>query len=217
MLLAIGVARIVMGVDTEMTAGHLIRHPAHDRFDLVRQRAAVGIAHHHPPRTRFVSGARAAQGVLGIGLETVEEVLGVEHDLVDLGTGVPNAVGDHRHVLVEVDAERLDHLVVPALADHADNPRAAAEQGGEAGIVLGAATGAPGHAERGETSPVQRWRLREEGGIGRVGAGPAALDIVDADRVELAGDRGLIGHAEVDALRLRSVAQGRIVKVNALA
>ncbi len=57
----------------------------------------------------------------------------------------------------------------------------------------------------------------EEGGIGGVGARPAALDVVDADAVQLARDRRLVGDAEVDTLRLRAVAQRRIVKVHAIA
>ena len=59
--------------------------------------------------------------------------------------------------------------------------------------------------------------MREEGGVGGIGAGPAALDVVDADAVQLAGDRRLVGHAEIDALRLRAVAQGGIVEVDAIA
>ncbi len=39
----------------------------------------------------------------------------------------------------------------------------------------------------------------------------------DAELVELARDRLLVGHAEIDALGLRPVAQGRVVKIDALA
>ena len=58
--------------------------------------------------------------------------------------------------------------------------------------------------------------LLEEGGVGRVGAGIAALDIVDAELVEHAGDRDLVLEREVDAVRLRAVAQRRVEQVEAL-
>ena len=63
----------------------------------------------------------------------------------------------------------------------------------------------------------RRRRALEEGVVGRVGAGPAALDIVDAEPVELAGDRRLVGGPEIDALRLRPVAQRRVVEIDAVA
>src|SRR5712691_8513678 len=50
------------------TAGHVLDHRADDRLDLVRQRAAVGVAQHDPARAGLVSGARAGERVVGIGL-----------------------------------------------------------------------------------------------------------------------------------------------------
>jgi hypothetical protein len=52
-----------------------------------------------------------------------------------------------------------------------------------------------------------RRRIGEEGVVGRVGARPAALDIVDAQLVQFARNGHLVRHREIDALRLRSVAQ----------
>ena len=48
---------------------------------------------------------------------------------------------------------------------------------------------------------------REELGVGRIGAGIAALDIVDAEFVEHAGDELLVVQREIDAVGLRAVAQ----------
>src|SRR5262249_44412574 len=55
--------------------------------------------------------------------------------------------------------------------------------------------------------------LREEGGVGRVGAGIAALDIVDAERVEQRGNGDLVLDGEVDAGRLLTVAQRGVEEV----
>ena len=51
--------------------------------------------------------------------------------------------------------------------------------------------------------------------VGRIGAGPAALDIVDAQPVQGAGKGQLVGRREVDALRLCAVAQRGIEQVDA--
>ncbi len=57
----------------------------------------------------------------------------------------------------------------------------------------------------------------EELGVGDVGAGIAALDVVDADVVEGAGDQPLVLEREIHARRLRAVAQGCIEQVEAFA
>ncbi len=59
--------------------------------------------------------------------------------------------------------------------------------------------------------------LREECGIRRIGAGIAALDIIDADLVEHAHDHELVVEREVDARRLLAVAQGRVEEIEPLA
>ncbi|MGY4455127.1 hypothetical protein ACVWZR_009787 [Bradyrhizobium sp. i1.3.1] len=46
----------------------------------------------------------------------------------------------------------------------------------------------------------------EELGVGRIGAGIAALDIVDAEIVEHRRDDLLVGQGEIDAVGLRPVA-----------
>ena len=63
---------------------------------------------------------------------------------------------------------------------------------------------------------VARLELRgvgEELGVGRVGAGIAALDVVDAEIVEHGGDAPLVLDREVDARRLRAVAQRRVEQI----
>jgi hypothetical protein len=53
-------------------------------------------------------------------------------------------------------------------------------------------------------------------GLEPVGAGPAALDEVHAEAVELLGDAQLVVHREGDALQLGAVAQRGVVDVDAL-
>ena len=54
-------------------------------------------------------------------------------------------------------------------------------------------------------------------GVGRIGAGIAALDIVDAELVEHVRDRELVGEREIDAVGLRAVAQRGVEQIEAFA
>ena len=110
-------------------------------------------------------------------------MLGVEHHLGHAPGRLGDAVADHAQVLVAGRADQLD-VAHSTLADQRDDLRPTLEQRGEAGIVGGAATGAPGHAEGREPRVLQRGRIAEEAVVGRIGARPAALDIVDAELVE---------------------------------
>ena len=55
----------------------------------------------------------------------------------------------------------------------------------------------------------------EERRVGRIGAGIAALDIVDAELVEHPRDEDLVLQREVEARRLLAVAQSRVEEVEA--
>ena len=84
------------------------------------------------------------------------------------------------------------------------------------GIVRGRAARPPRHAEGGEGG-VELAVLGEQLGVGRIGAGIAALDIVDAKIVEHLGDRQLVVEREIDAVRLRAVAQRGVEEIEAFA
>ncbi len=58
--------------------------------------------------------------------------------------------------------------------------------------------------------------VAEQFGVGRIGARIAAFDIVDSELVEHAGNRQLVGEREIDAIRLRAVAQRRVEEIEAL-
>jgi hypothetical protein len=59
--------------------------------------------------------------------------------------------------------------------------------------------------------------LGEEARVGRIGARIAGFDIVDAELVEHARDRDLVGEREVDAVCLRAVAQRGVEQIEPLA
>ena len=59
--------------------------------------------------------------------------------------------------------------------------------------------------------------LGKEGGVGRVGTGIAAFDIVDAELVEQSGDGDLVLDRKVDAWRLLAITQCGVEEKEALA
>ena len=61
------------------------------------------------------------------------------------------------------------------------------------------------------------WLGGKEFGVGRVGAGIAALDIIDAEFVEHPGDPLLVVQREIDAVGLRAVAQRGVEEIKAFA
>src|SRR3989304_3299697 len=71
--------------------------------------------------------------------------------------------------------------------------------------------GPPGRPEGGDLRDLEHGVLdaAEEAQALRIGAGPAALDVVHAERVQTLGDANLVFHGEGDALALGAVAEGR--------
>ena len=80
-------------------------------------------------------------------------------------------------------------------------------------VVVDLALGAAGRAERDQRARAQRQLVAgagEELDVLRVGAGPAALDVVHAEQVELLGDAQLVLDGRRHALDLQAVAQRRV-------
>ena len=148
---------VVLGVDADLLVGaEVVRHLADDPLHLVGQRAAVGVAEHEA--VGAVGGGRLehAEGVLGVGLVAVEEVLGVEeHPQTGRGLEEGHRLAHHGHALVERGLQRLGHVVVPRLADDAGGGRAGADQRRERGVDVDLAQPAGGWTRRRRAWP---WR-----------------------------------------------------------
>ena len=209
-------AAIVMGVDAELVARDGIRHVADDALDLVRQRAAIGVAQDDPARAGLVRRAGAGERVGPIGLVAVEEMLAIDDDLAAAGERRRDRVADAVEVLLRRRLERDADVVAGGLGDEADRIGIGVEQRRDAGVVRGRPAGALRHAEGGELR-VLRALLGKEARIERVRAGIPALDIVEPEAIEQRRDRALVLEREVDARRLRAVAQRRVEEIEALA
>jgi hypothetical protein len=187
-----------------------------DPGDLGRQGPAIRVAKDDPARACGVGGLEAGERVTGVRLPAVEEVLGIEKRLPAFGNNMFDGCPDVVDVLLERDAERLGHVEVVGLADEADGGRAGVEHGGEHVVVRGRAPCALRHAEGGQRGAGLR-RVGEEFGIGGICARPAALDVVDPERVEGERDAALLLGRELHPLRLLPVAERGVKEVEAVA
>ena len=161
-----------------------LRDLGDDALDLMRQRAAIGVAEHDPARAGFMRGLGAGERVIA-----------------DCPCSRRRNARNRRAPPCRARRRRRPTGVCPRDCPRAssaarrapDNPRLLAtkvtaiaigvEQRGDARIVGGRASLPPRHAEGGEAR-AQRRPLREEFRVERIGAGIAALDIIDAELVE---------------------------------
>ncbi len=181
-----------------------------DTADLVGQGAAVGVAQHEVRRTVDDRGFDGAERELGARLVPVEEVLEIDEHHAALAVQEPHRVGDHRRALVERGLQRFEYLVLGALRHDAHRRSVRLDQVAQGRVVVDLAARPPRRPERDERRGVEPQLGRgagEELDVLRVGAGPPALDVVDAEEVELLGDAQLVVDGRGDALDLETVSQ----------
>src|SRR5206468_8322225 len=82
-------------------------------------------------------------------------------------------------------------------------------------IIRGGTARTPRHAERGKPGLTELRFLGEEFGVGGVGAGIAALDIIDAEFVEHSGYKLFVAQREIDPVGLGTVPQRRVKEIKA--
>ena len=202
--------RVVLGVDAEPDAGattYVRHHVVHAH----REHAAVGVAEN--PDVGAGTGRRVqdADAVVGIVPVTVEEVLAVDEDAATVLTQERHGVAHHGEVLLVRGAQGLLDVPDVGLGDEGDDRGLRVDQGADLEVVLHAHTGlagrAEGHQHRVPQLQLAGRRPREELGVLRHRAGPAALDESHADLVQQARHGELVGDGVRDALALRAVAQ----------
>ena len=208
-------AGVVVAVDAHADAGRL-HDVVDDVGDPAGQHAAVGVAQRDDVGAGVVRRPQHLERVGPVEPVAVEEVLGVEEDLLPLGAEVADGVAHHREVLLERGAQRLLHVAGVRLGDQRHDAGTAVAQGRGQRVVGRLHAGAPGGAERGELRVPEVQLVdgaAEELGVLGVGTRPAALDVADTQPVELPGDRQLVRDRGVEALLLHAVTQGGVVDV----
>ena len=176
---------VVVDVDAKRRL-HVRLDGLDDRDEVPRERAAIRVAEHEPVGAGGFGGPERRERVFAVPPEAVEEMLGVEHHLLRTRTEKGDRVGDHLQVFVERRRERVGHLEVPRLTDDRRDGRARVQERLHVGVRLGGAARTAGHAERRELRVLERHVLHpaEEAQVLGIGARPAPLDVVDAERVE---------------------------------
>jgi len=121
-------------------------------------------------------------------------VLGIIDHFFALLFEVGQAFADDAEVLLSGSAQHFGDVQHGRLADDSDHRRLGLEQRLDVRIALWLAAHAAGHAEGGQAGVAQIEILgaAEKGRILRVGAGPAAFDVGDAQLVQQAGDFELV-------------------------
>ena len=184
-----------------------------------RQHPAVGVAERDDLGAGVVRRPQHLERVVAVVAVAVEEVLGVEEHPLPLRAQVADGVADHREVLLERGAQRQLDVPVVGLGDQRDDRRrrcrAARRPAGRRRPGRPARRVAPKAASVACRRSSSSRGAAEELGVLGVRARPAALDVADAEPVELARDRQLVGDGEVEPLLLGAVAQRRVVDVEA--
>ena len=209
-------AGVVVAVDAERDVAALA-DPAHDLLHAVGQRAAVRVAEHECLGSRPLGGSEHGQSEVLVVEEPVEEVLGVEEHPTPVAAQERDRVGHHGDGLVEIGAQGIGHMAVPALGHDADRRGLDADQPGERLVVGRLHPGAAGRAEGHQGGRAEGELLRgalEELVVLRVGPRPPALDEGDAEVVELLGDAQLVVDRKRQAFLLATVAQCRVEDVD---
>ena len=188
----------------------------HDLRHLRRQAAAVRVAQHEAAGPGALGRAQGLERVVAVALEAVEVVLGVVDDLLDVPDEEGHRVGDHEEVLGQRRLERVGDVEGPGLAEDRGDRRARLDEGLEARVGLGGDAGPPRRAEGGHPRVLERHveDPAKEPQVLRVRARPAALDVVDAERVEPLGQADLVLHGEGHALALGAVPERRVVDLD---
>ena len=96
---------VVVAVDAHDERGELFRHNAYDRFRLVGEQPAVGVAQAQYARAARRRAFQCGQSVGGVGFIAVEKVFGVEYDFFAVFREETHAFFYHAKILV---GRRLD-------------------------------------------------------------------------------------------------------------
>ena len=178
-----------------------------------RQRAAIGVAEHHPFGSRLGGRAQAAERIAGVELEAVEEVLGVEQHALSGGREKRHRVCDHAQVLLARDAHDLLHVQQRGLAHERARRDRAAGQHAQPLVGVGRAVAPPRHPEGDQLGALKALagEQLEQLLLLRVRCGKAGLDQRDPQRVERVHDAQLLLSREAQASAAHAVTQGGVV------
>ena len=140
-------------------------------------------------------------------------MLGIDHHLLAFTDEIFDRVCHHRNALIERGHECLGDVIVPAFGHDAHGRCACTDEVGERGVFIHLAFHATGGAEGHQDAGLELefgGGATEELFVLRVGAGPAALNVSNAQAIELLGNTQLVFHRDGHAFKLAAVAKGGV-------
>jgi len=145
-------------------------------------------------------------------------VLGIEEDGLPQPFEIRNGVGDHRQVLFCARFQDLPHLEHARLADQRDARRLGGYETLDVRVRFAGDVRFPRPAESAHLRVFQL-KLAQAAkvlGVFRVGAGETAFHPLEPEFVEFPGNFDLVLDRKGDALHLRAVAEGGVIKLDAI-
>jgi hypothetical protein len=203
-----------VGVDADVGLGKAGADGADGGGDFRGKAPAIGIAEDEVVGSCFGGGFESAEGVIGIGVVAIKEVLRVIDDFASLFFEDGDGVGDHAKVFHGGGTKDFFDVKEPAFSEDGDYGGFRLEEEADLGIGGGVNVGSAGGAEGGEFggAPVEFSGLGKEVSIFVVGARPTAFDVVKTVGGEAFGEAKFIGEREVNAFALGTIAQGGVVE-----
>ncbi len=171
-------------------------HLGHDLRQPGGHRPAVGVAQRQHVGARVLGRFERPQRVVRVGVVAVKHVLGIVDHFAPVLLQETHGVGDDLQVFFLADPQHAPHVQIPGLAENRDRRRLGLDQRPHIRVLLHRVLREARRAERAQPRmfQLQSPGPREELLVLRVRHRPAALDVVDAQFVELLGDQHLVLH-----------------------
>jgi len=208
-----GTVTIVMGVNTERGLDVLL-NLLDDFGQLEGHGAAIGVAEDDTVGLGGFGSLEGLDGVLGIGLVAVEEMLGVVEDFLGMLFQIFQRVEDQFEIFLQRDTQCLTDMKIPGLAEDGNGIRLGFDQGDDVVVLVRRHLGAAG-GTKGRDLGLGKLLLLdilEKADILGVASRPAPFDILHTYFVKSVGDTDLILKQKRNILRLGTVTQGCVIQ-----
>src|SRR5512143_2131674 len=184
-----------------------------DFFQVIRQGTAIRIAQYQAVRARCLGSEQRLNGIFGICLVPVEEVLRVVENFVHVLFEERHGITDHPKIFVKGGPESLEDMEVPAFSI---NGRCKHSRGNKCldtwvfrSLKLCPSRCAESHKLG--LSQIDATHLFEELYVTGVGARPTAFDVVHPELIQLFSHAHHILYREVYVLSLCAVTERGVV------
>ena len=193
-----------MGMNSHAGRGYRRRRLLEDLRQFPGERSPVGIAEDDRIGPRLHRSLHGPEGISGVVLISVEEMLGIVDHLFSLRFQVADGVIYQGEVLIQRDPQDLRGVQVPALSENGHRRGIRLDEGLYVGTGLGRQTGSPRAAE-GRQAGIREGHLTghlEEPHVTGVRSRPSPLDVMETDIIQSRGNPQLVLRRKADLVSL---------------